>query len=363
MAQQKHTGVVVRYTQRHLNVEHTSAYALRVQEHARWCFEVMKELKNDPTKLPAVEGGDISLLALWHDAVNTAVSVYYLVGWDADLHRIWGVPDDVSWLFAQEKGWQADPDFGQWVGMRLHLTHILQWESVDFPLREALPVAYPPRGSGWDKRYIHTSNFDKIPDEGAIKRFDQFLSGLVQAIFDWRANARAEADKEAAEWFNLAKVQDRKSKHQPFRVSDAITHCEPRLVEKLLTELTRDIAWGRGSTRHLATYRYAIKKAIRRTGALEARFRLEWLNAQPNSREMVLLNWQDYVEARLEALHRWMVDAGGGPTSNVMQYSPKKTRYFEILANVYAERHIRLDKFITFCYNEFTRPTRKSTSP
>ena len=341
MAQLEHSGVVVRYTQRHLNVQHTREYALEVQEHARRCFEVMKELMEKPGKMVDIEDAGIALLALWHDAVNTSVSVYYLIGWDANLHRMWGVPDDVAWLFAQERGWPDAPDFGEWVAMRLHLTHILQRETTYFPLRETLPVAYPPKGSGWEKRYIHTSNFQAIPDDATIKRFDQFLTGLVPAVFDWYTKAKAEADKEAEEWFEPEEMKKRRSKYTPFSVSDRFTHCPPRQVEKRLIELTRDVSSGRASSRYMAGYRYVIKKAIRESGALMARFKLDHLNADLSSRELALSRWSRYVEARLEALDLWMKEAGGGSTSKVMQYTPDRDRYFDILADVCAKHRVR----------------------
>ena len=316
----------------------------------------MQDMMNQPCDLP---DPDLVLLALWHSAVRSAVSVYALVGWDANIRGMLGLSDESAREVGQERGWVNPPDYIEWRAYRHHFEHVVEFETVSFPMREALPKVNPHHRYGLDETYMGNGEeygFRTLPDDNAVKRFEQFVYGLGHAIHDWYRQERQKADKEAEEWFDPLKVQERKSDHVPFRVDDAITHCAPRLVERLLTRLTRDIVLGAASSRSLAGFRYEIKRAIRRTGALEARFKLDWLNMEPDTHAIVLLNWQDCVEARLEALDKWMRDAGGGSKSKAYQYTVDMDRYFEILADVYAERDVRLDHFITFCYNEFTRP-------
>lgn len=294
---------------------------------------------NQPCDLP---DPDLVLLALWHAAVRSAVSVHALVGWKANIRGMRGWSDETARTIGQERGWEDSPDFMEWRSLRHHIEHVVKWETVSFPIRYALPMVDPAKGV--PKAYIGDGdeyNFKSVPDANAIKRFEQFLYGLGNAVDDWYRKAREKADEEAEEWFKPEEIEKRRSRHIPFSVSDRFTHCPPRQVEKWLTGLTRDVSLGRASSRYMAGYRYEIMKTIRESGALMARFKLDHLNADLSSGELALSRWSRYVEARLEALDVWMKEAGGGSPSKVMRYTPDRDRYFDILADVCAKHRVR----------------------
>lgn len=308
--------VKVRYTQRHLNLSHQQTAALERLDYAVRCFNAMQEMRTirSNRNLRALPDSDLTLQAMWHDAVNTAVSVYDLVGFDAEISGVFGLPDDLAQKFAQEKGWDDNPDFREWRAMRHHNSHVLRRETSSFPMRQTLPVVNPSERHRITKWYIADDNFDELPDKDATKRFEQFVEGLFAAVRDWYGDKVAEANKEATQWFSRAAVKKRKADHKPFMVFDTAGPDEAAIrghMERLLMDLRRDIQSAQCTSHKVAAYKHELRRALRAFGIHETRFKVERLNIAPSESEMERSQWARHIEAQLEALNYWVKDGGG----------------------------------------------------
>ena len=330
----------VKYTQTHLNLAHEREAAFDRLKHVRYCFVTMQEMLDQPSRLP--DDCDVVVLALWHDAVNTAVGVYELIKWQDDTIRgSIGIDEDTFQILARKHGWSTNPDFDEWRGLRHHQAHVLRRETVSFPFRRTLPVVNPPRErKDLSKIYIDDYNFHDLPGDEAIKRFDQFSHGLAKAVNDWYDREVAEADEEARHWFHRKRVDERKSNPPPPRLVESNTDTPREIIEKLLVDLTDEIRWGFATSRRVAQVRYEIRKEIKY--ALQGiRFKVDRLNADLNSEEAALVQWARDINTRVDALNTWMKDAGGGSPSEMMTYEADLTRYHDILDGLRAGRPVR----------------------
>lgn len=332
----------VKLTQRHLNLAREREVARERIEHARHCFVTLQEMLDQQPKLPV--DGDLVALALWHDAVNTAVSVYELIEWRDDTIRgSIGMSDGAANGFAHAQGWDDAPVFDEWRVERHHLAHVLRRKTISFPLRRTLPVAHPPGKNKGKLRHVYISdfNFQELPDRDAIKRFDQFSNGLEKAVIDWHNRENAKADAEAKRWFEKETVQKRKSMPMPDRVVEAHIDTPQKIVAQLLAELTDHIRVAFATSRLVAQYRYEIKKELKLALGL-VKFKTDWLNAQLDSEEEALVQWAYDSYYRVEALNRLMKEAGGGSPTQMMKYEVDMARYDTVLEEVRAERSGRL---------------------
>lgn len=187
------------FTDRHLNVARQVDDAYDRLEHAGRCIYDMEQMQGQSwSHYLNDRNADRPLLALWHEAVNTAVSVHALIGWHANIRGAPGFKDEDVHDLAQRWGWSDTPDFLEWRALRHNLQHILERETVNLPMRQAYPYVKPHKSEGIERTYIGSTalyDFYALPSPEVLRRFDQYVNGLYAALADWATKERRKADQ------------------------------------------------------------------------------------------------------------------------------------------------------------------------
>ena len=187
------------FTDRHLNLGRQVADAYERLEHTGRCIYDMEQMHGQSwSHYLDDRNADRPLLALWHEAVNTAVSVHALIGWHANIRGAPGFKDEDVYGLARHCGWSDTPNFVAWRALRHHLQHVLDRETVNLPMRQAYPYVHPRKVDGIERTYIGSNafyDFNALPSPDVLRLFDQYVNGLYAALADWDRKERRKADQ------------------------------------------------------------------------------------------------------------------------------------------------------------------------